>query len=166
MLEFTKISCFDRKPTDLNMLVEETVSLFQQSASHQQHVVSELPREAPILDVDPVLIRHALFNLLINAAQENPPDGTITISLNKRTQPYDHAPGWCLSVGDEGPGLADDVKDKIFTPFFTTHAEGTGLGLPVVQQVAILHEGSITAANAEDGGALFALWLPDTEMDE
>ena len=127
--------------------------------------VSELPDFAPSLDVDPILIRHAVFNLLTNATQASPPEGTITVSLYPETQQWDNAPGWCIAVSDEGSGLSDKVKDKIFTPFFTTRAEGTGLGLPVVQHVAILHEGRISAANNEGSGALFALWLPVTEMD-
>jgi len=166
MLEFNKISCFDRKPTNMNVLVEETVALLQQSLDHPHKVVCELPHENPILDVDPVLIRHALFNLLTNAAQVSLPEGTITVGLTKTTYPQEPTFEWCLTVSDEGPGLADDIIDNIFTPFFTTRAEGTGLGLPVVQHVAILHEGLITASNTESGGAIFALWLPVTEINE
>ncbi len=166
MLEFTKISCFDRKPTDMNTLIDETVTLLHDSVDHPHKIICELPEIAPILDVDPVLIRHALFNLLTNAAQASSPDGTITIGLEPTDQPHDHTPGWRLTVCDQGSGLTEDLIDKIFTPFFTTHAEGTGLGLPVVQHVAILHEGLITASNAKKGGALFALWLPATEINE
>ena len=166
MLQFTKLSSFARKPTDMNDLVEETISLFQQSVSQQQQVVCELPDHAPVLNIDPVLIRHALFNLLTNAAHESPPTGTITVSLGKLTQLHDPTPGWSLAVADEGPGLSKEVEDKMFTPFFTTHVEGTGLGLPVVQHVAILHEGRVIATNRGSGGAFFAIWLPDTENDE
>jgi signal transduction histidine kinase len=166
MLDFTKLSSFDRKPTDMNDLIQETVSLFRESAGPESKVLSELPEDAPTLNVDPVLIRHALFNLLSNAAQANASGGTIAVSLSPCERPQGHDPGWRLSVRDEGPGLPADVLDKIFTPFFTTRAEGTGLGLPVVQHVAILHEGDIAAANAEGGGAHFALWLPDTRAFE
>jgi two-component system sensor histidine kinase HydH len=55
-----------------------------------------------------------------------------------------------------------DTPKKLFTPFFTTRATGTGLGLAVVQHVAILHEGEATGDNHPDGGAIFALWLPVT----
>jgi len=166
MLDFTKLSSFDRKPTDMNGLIQETVSLFRESAGPESKVVSELPEDAPTLNVDPVLIRHALFNLLSNAGQANPSGGTIAVSLSPCERPQGHDPGWRLSVRDEGPGLPADVLDKIFTPFFTTRVEGTGLGLPVVQHVAILHEGDIAATNAESGGANFALWLPDTRAFE
>lgn len=165
MLGFTKISKLERQPTDMKQLVEETISLFRQSVGYKPSVVSELPQQAPVLDVDPVLIRHALFNLLNNAAQVSPADGTVIVSLTRTPGPREQKPGWCLAVGDQGPGLSNEVVEKMFTPFFTTHAEGTGLGLPVVQHVAIVHEGHISATNIEGGGALFALWLPVLEVD-
>ena len=161
MLVFTKMSSFDRMPTDMNMLIEESISLFKHSMGKRQQVTTGLPGEAPILNVDPILIRHAVFNLLSNAAQASTPGGVITVRLYPEVQAQDRTPGWCLSVQDEGSGLSDDIRDKIFTPFFTTHPEGTGLGLPVVQHVAFLHDGQITATNAEGGGAIFVLWLPD-----
>ena len=161
MLVFTKMSSFDRMPTDMNMLIEESISLFKHSMGKRQQVTTGLPGEAPILNVDPILIRHAVFNLLSNAAQASTPGGVITVRLYPEVQAQDRTPGWCLSVQDEGSGLSDDIRDKIFTPFFTTHTEGTGLGLPVVQHVAFLHDGQITATNAEGGGAIFVLWLPD-----
>lgn len=166
MLGFTKISCFESKSTDMNRLINETVALFQQSVGHQQKIVCKLPNKPLELDVDPVLIRHALFNLLSNAAQANPADGSITVTLSPKTEQWDNAAGWCLDVSDQGPGLSDELKEKIFTPFFTTHSEGTGLGLPVVLHVAILHEGSITVANNQGYGATFSLWLPTMEIDE
>lgn len=161
MLVFTKMSSFDRMPTDMNLLIEESISLFKHSAGNQQQVATGLPDEAPVLGVDPILIRHAIFNLVSNAAQASPPGGVITVKLYPEAQGQDRTAGWCLSVQDKGSGLSDDIREKIFTPFFTTHTEGTGLGLPVVQHVAFLHDGQITATNADGGGAIFALWLPD-----
>ncbi len=162
MLEFTKLTCFDRKQTDMCVLLNETLALFKQSIGNHTKVVCNFPSESPMLDVDPVLIEHAVFNLLANAAQANPPEGIITLSLQPEFQEIDNVAGWSISVCDQGPGLADDIKEKIFTPFFTTRTEGTGLGLPVVLHVAILHEGEITMTNIEGGGANFALWLPNT----
>lgn len=163
MLEFNKISCFDRKPTDMNRLVEETVALFLQSIGNHRTVLTNLPDDSAILDVDPVLVEHALFNLLTNAVQANPSGGTVTISLYPETRKTDNAPGWCLAVRDEGHGLSDDVKSKIFTPFFTTRSDGTGLGLPIVQHIALIHDGWIAGENATDGGAIFTLWFPESE---
>ena len=162
MLAFTKISRFERRPTDINVLINETIALFQQSNDRQPVIDTRLPAAPLTLEIDPVLVRHALFNLLSNAAQVNPPGGQILISLLKK-QGEDHRAGWSLEVRDQGPGLSEQVQAKLFTPFFTTQKNGTGLGLAVVQHVAMLHEGSATGANREGGGAVFALWLPDIQ---
>jgi len=146
----------------MNWLIEETIALFQQSAGKVQNIDIVLPDVSPTLNVDPVLVRHALFNLISNAAKANPDGGIIKISLSTETR---STAGWKISVQDQGAGIPESMKEKIFTPFFTTHDEGTGLGLPVVQHVAILHEGDISVSNLDEGGALFALWLPDTQSE-
>jgi signal transduction histidine kinase len=158
MLAFTRVSRSERRLTEVTALVRDTIALFQQSTDRHPAVATDLP--SPVtLDIDPVLVRHALFNLLANAGQVNPPDGTITVQL-KPAAGLDRRPGWSLAVIDQGPGLTDAVQEKLFTPFFTTRPTGTGLGLAVVQHVAILHEGEATGGNYPGGGAIFALWLP------
>jgi signal transduction histidine kinase len=64
-----------------------------------------------------------------------------------------------ISVADNGPGIPENDLPKIFLPFYTTKSQGTGLGLAVVQKVALQHGGSIEARN-RPGGAEFLLWLP------
>jgi signal transduction histidine kinase len=160
MLDFTKISCFELKESDLNNLVNETLLLSQRSIGRQVRLEAELPEHPTILTVDPVLIRHALFNLLANAIQASPAGSVVKMGLFPHTR--GGLPGWCLAVRDQGSGIDQGLFEKIFTPFFTTRPDGTGLGLPVVQHVAILHEGVVWAENAEEGGAVFHLWLPQT----
>jgi two-component system sensor histidine kinase FlrB len=65
-----------------------------------------------------------------------------------------------ICVSDNGPGIPESDLPKIFLPFYTTKSEGTGLGLAVVQKVALQHAGSIEARNRQGGGAEFLLWLP------
>jgi signal transduction histidine kinase len=65
-----------------------------------------------------------------------------------------------ICVSDNGPGVPKQDLPKIFLPFYTTKSEGTGLGLAVVQKVALQHGGSIEARNGAGGGAEFLLWLP------
>jgi signal transduction histidine kinase len=160
MLEFSRVSCFESKPTPIAALIEDTVLMFRQTEERHLPVDVQLPEEPPALDVDPILIRHALFNLLQNAAQATEGNAGITIRLEPQAAPGSGAPGWSLSVADRGRGIAPEVMDKIFVPFFTTRADGTGLGLPVVLHVALLHDGYVTAANRPDGGTQFAIWLP------
>jgi signal transduction histidine kinase len=158
MLAFTRVSRSERRPTEVTALVRDTIALFQQSTDRHPAVATELPPPVT-LEIDPVLVRHALFNLLANAGQVNPPGGTITVRLQPAAGPH-HSPGWSLVVIDQGPGLTEAVRAKLFTPFFTTRPTGTGLGLAVVQHVAILHEGEVSGENHPGGGAIFALWLP------
>ncbi|MBI5898572.1 MAG: histidine kinase [Rhodocyclales bacterium] len=160
MLEFSKVSCFESKPTAMAPLIEDTVLMFRQAEPHHLPVKLELPTEPPLLTLDPILIRHALFNLLLNAAQATEGQAPITLRLEPATDAASGRAGWTLSVADGGRGIAPEVLDKIFVPFFTTRADGTGLGLPVVLHVALLHDGHVTATNRPEGGACFALWLP------
>lgn len=162
MLGFTKVSRFRRKTTDMPALIRETMSLFRQSGGHRLAVELRLPDHA-LLTVDPVLLRHALFNLLSNAAQAMGGEGRVRVSLQPSAE--EGRPGWTLAVEDEGEGLAPEVRERLFTPFFTTRSEGTGLGLPVVLHVALLHGGRVDAADRPEGGARFAIWLP-TEYEE
>jgi signal transduction histidine kinase len=162
MLEFSKVSCFESRPTPMAALIEDTVLMFRQTEKRRLPVEVELPDPSPVLDIDPIMIRHALFNLLQNAAQATEGDAPIAIRLAPQADPASGAPGWSLSVADRGRGIAPEVMDKIFVPFFTTRADGTGLGLPVVLHVALLHDGQVTAENRPDGGTRFAIWLPST----
>lgn len=110
---------------------------------------------------DEALLRQALVNLTRNAAEAaragaGPPrvriSGTMEDLGGKRWQR--------ICVSDNGPGIPERDLPKIFLPFYTTKSEGTGLGLAVVQKVALQHGGSIEAHNRPDAGADFILWLP------
>lgn len=162
MLAFSRVSRFECKTTDMTGLIEDTVLLFRQAEKQHPPVEIVLPETRVNLAVDPVLIRHALFNLLINASQHsNADDAPIEISLAREVDAVRGVPGWSLAVTDHGRGIPPDVLPNVFVPFFTTRTDGTGLGLPVVQHVALLHDGHVTASSAQDHGTRIALWLPD-----
>lgn len=160
MLRFSKVSSFESKPTPMAQVIEETVLMFRQTESRQLPVEMHWPEHDVVLTVDPILIRHALFNLLMNAAQATLDQGAIDIHLEAAANPDSGAPGWLLTVADRGKGIAPEIMDKIFLPFFTTRSDGTGLGLPVVQHVALLHGGFVSASKRQGGGTQFAVWLP------
>ena len=63
-------------------------------------------------------------------------------------------------MADNGPGLPDSLRGRLFEPFFTTRAKGTGLGLAQVKRTVELHNGTVTAENTGDGGARFLVRLP------
>ena len=81
MLQFSKASCFEAKPTPIGPLIDDTVLMFRQTEDRHVPVEVRLPDEPVVLAVDPILIRHALFNLLLNAAQATAGDDAIVIAL-------------------------------------------------------------------------------------
>jgi len=160
MLAFSKGSSFESKPTPMAELIEDTVLLFRQTENKNLPVEVKLPDEPVVLTIDPILIRHALFNLLVNAAQATTDDAAIVITLEREDDPTRGVPGWSLAVRDRGRGMPPEVMEKIFVPFYTTHSDGTGLGLPVVQHVALLHNGQVNVSSEPGHGTRIAIWLP------
>jgi PAS domain S-box-containing protein len=110
---------------------------------------------------DDALLRQALLNLARNAAEastDNPAGGRVIIRGEiDKSGPLQ---GQRISVADNGPGIPSESLTKIFMPFYTTKANGTGLGLAVVQKIVVQHGGSIEARNQAAGGAEFIVWLP------
>src|ERR1043166_7442992 len=112
-----------------------------------------------VVRADIRMMRQAFLNLLRNAAEAIPDDYaerqvTIEASTSK-----EHGKCWAtISIRDPGEGLSD--PQKIFIPFFTTKSHGHGVGLALAHRVITEHGGSLTAANAPDGGAMFTIRLP------
>ncbi len=110
---------------------------------------------------DDALLRQAILNLARNAAEaatDNPAGGRVII----RGEIDQSGPlqGQRISIADNGSGIPAESLTKIFMPFYTTKANGTGLGLAVVQKIIVQHGGSIEARNQPAGGAEFVVWLP------
>jgi signal transduction histidine kinase len=110
------------------------------------------------LFVDGTMLQQALINLIVNAVQATPRGKTVMVLAS----PKDTARGVALrcDVVDEGPGIDAADAARVFQPFFTTKATGTGLGLAVVQRIAIALGGVIEVARAPSGGSRFTLTVP------
>lgn len=108
---------------------------------------------------DDVLLRQAFSNLLRNAVEAC--EGAGVAARVSVTGSVDDARGLAtVIVEDNGPGIADAHLEKVFAPFFTTKAQGTGLGLALVQKIVVTHNGRITAGRSAAGGARFEVILP------
>ena len=108
---------------------------------------------------DDVVLRQAFSNLCRNALEAcadagTPPRIVIEGSVD-RVQGTQH-----VIVSDNGPGVDPNIMTRMFRPFFTTKSKGTGLGLALVQKIIVTHNGRISVANGEQGGARFTLSLP------
>lgn len=153
---------------ELSALVDETLERIRAlplSEGIQLRVdLSGAPLRIP---VDSHMFRQALFNLSVNAIQAiAKTGGEMRIVGTRGIHPNGEA-WWGIEVQDSGPGLSDDIKDRVFQPFFTTRAAGSGLGLALVKRFAESHHGTIAAGNAAKGGAVFTLRLPlvDAPLD-
>src|ERR1700691_4679445 len=148
--------CYETVPmqTVVEKVAEELHETIPQCAVEFEGTFQELPR-------DEALLRQALLNLARNGAES-----ALTASKSPRVTisgTLEELGGrkWQrICVADNGPGIPEQELQKIFLPFYTTKSEGTGLGLAVVQKVALQHGGSIEARNPSQGGAEFLLWLP------
>jgi signal transduction histidine kinase len=157
MLQFNEVARAEPQRIEMIGLVRETVVFFQQSMPGNPAVSVEGPDHPCTLHVDPVLIRHALFNLIHNAALARPA-GPVAVSLAPDER--EGIAGCRVTVSDCGSGITPEVAAKLFTPFFTTRLNGTGLGLSVAQHIVVMHGGSIQGENRPEGGARFIIWLP------
>ena len=102
------------------------------------------------LDADPELLAQAVLNLLRNAIRATAGVEEPVVALSIAREPN----GRCrIEVRDNGPGIAEDRREDIFLPFYTTHKGGSGVGLSFARQVALAHGGSICALEAPEGGA-------------
>ena len=99
------------------------------------------------------MIRRALLNLVLNAIDAMPEGGRLELAADLGT-------GLQLSVADTGPGLSEETLQRLFEPFVTTKQSGTGLGLTIVERIAEVHGGTVTAENVAGQGARFTLHLP------
>ena len=116
---------------------------------------------------DPHQIEQVLLNLAINARDAMPQGGTLTIRASRIASvgASGEGPTVCITVADEGEGMAPAVLERIFEPFFTTKEEGrgTGLGLPSVQRIVAGLGGRIEVDSAPNRGTTFRLYLPAAE---
>lgn len=166
MLDFTKAARCELQTVSLLSLVKETVYLFQDSTQGHPNIemiFPEGPGNDAVIHADPVLFRHALFNLLNNAHQASP-ETPITIKLEKEKAASASMVRWRLEVIDHGPGISEESRPLVFTPFFTTKAGGMGLGLSVVQQIVMQHGGDLAIKDTPGGGARVLLWFPENAL--
>ena len=157
ILRLNQLSRSEPQATDIKELVLDTIKFCYLSLGRHHVVEFAAPDQEVMLNVDPVLIRHAIFNFIHNAILAAP-EGTVTVSL--AAEQHEGVPGYLLAVTDTGSGFSDEVAAKLFKPFFTTRSNGTGLGLSVAQHIAMKHGGSTRAENLPGGGARFSIWLP------
>jgi signal transduction histidine kinase len=157
LLGFARTTPVQSEPVDLGSLARETLdSLRPQKLFRDVDCRLQVAPDLPLFRGDADRLRQVLVNLLLNAAQALDGKGRIEVVL----EVLDGGP--VLTVSDDGPGIPEELREKIFQPFFSTkpRGEGTGLGLPVCRKVVEEHGGTLTAAENPGGGTLFRVQFP------
>jgi nitrogen fixation/metabolism regulation signal transduction histidine kinase len=146
------------RPADLNTIVENTLSLFAGRLSNIT-VVQSLQPHLPLVMADPEAIKRALSNLIDNAAEAM--NGSLLREIHIETRRSEQSPGMIeMVVADTGPGVTDDMRERLFLPYFSTKQRGTGLGLTIAAKIMADHQGTIRAEKNLPTGARFLLELP------
>ena len=162
------------EPVDLCAVVREMLGLLQVCLPKNVRLDLRLANDLPLIKASAPQIRQVVMNLVLNAAEAfGQREGTIQVTVSRsrfeevarRSAPADFDGGeWvCLAISDNGLGMTEEVRNRIFDPFFSTKLEGRGLGLPAVQRIVRSHGGSIRVDSTPGVGTTFEIWLPSTE---
>jgi PAS domain S-box-containing protein len=148
------------EPFEINAAIETAIHLFESEITLQNTSVSkDLKPGIPALYGDPIQIQQVIINLLSNAMEaiKNQPADARHILLSTR---FDGDKGVAVTIIDSGPGLTTDQIKTVFDSFYTTKAEGMGLGLAISRSIIEAHGGRIRAENCPEGGGMFTFWIP------
>ncbi|MFB3149897.1 MAG: PAS-domain containing protein, partial [Alphaproteobacteria bacterium] len=147
-----------RAASDINKVVEEASALGLIGAARAGiRLDLELGNELPPVNINEIQIQQVVMNLVRNGveamAESEKRDLTIKTAL-------DHEDAVEIAIGDTGPGLAEEVEERLFQPFVTTKAGGMGIGLSISHSIVEAHGGRLWATPAPDGGTVFHFTLP------
>jgi len=150
-----------RRPVNINAALARTLAMRADACRAANiEIVRRTDEKLPKVQGDPLLLQQALLNIIMNAEQALASAGGGKIMVRTSFSPSRNAV--VVDIRDTGPGIPPDALPRIFEPFFSTKevGKGTGLGLAITYGIVQEHGGHISAANPEEGGAVFTLELP------
>ncbi len=148
-------SALELKPVAIEKVVGHVCGLLQAEATARQiTIVTQSGEELPPLKADADQLIQALLNLVINALQAVERRGCVELRAER------NGDFLLVKVLDSGPGIAAESLRTVFEPYYTTKAEGSGIGLWIAQQITLAHGGTLEASNSPTGGAVFTMRLP------
>ncbi len=155
LLDFARPTPHSMAPLDLAELVTDLRPAIEALTFDAVEFDVRMGREV-MIDGNRAQLEQAILNLVVNARDAMPEGGTLRVGVGVDGEEA------CVSVSDEGTGVADDVREHIFEPFFTTKSDqgGTGLGLATVAVVAEQHGGRVSVAPGESRGTTFTVRIP------
>jgi two-component system nitrogen regulation sensor histidine kinase NtrY len=143
-----------KRKTDINQLIQNTTSLLKKDFSNSKVILKSSTDQTPILlNIDYQLIEQVLINILKNALEvvQNQEFGLVNIEVLKEFEIV------YISIRDNGAGITDEAKEKVFMPFFSTKNRGSGIGLSLSKQIMQLHGGDIEIESTLGKGSVFKM---------
>jgi two-component system, NtrC family, sensor histidine kinase HydH len=155
--DFASVARLNPTATDVPGLIRKLIALIEPQARLQNVVIQAFLPAADVapISIDALRIEQVLLNLILNAltAMKAKPGGTLTIRLRDNPGSVE------IEVADTGCGIAKDLRDKIFDPYFTTSHTGTGMGLALCEKIVRQHDGTIDFTSGTEG-TVFTVLLP------
>ena len=159
MRSLLKKAPFELKRLDLNDIVRDTVEFLSSLAvGRKVELVSRIALETLPILADRIQLQQVILNLVVNGIDAMRDTSSENRIISIRTSRIDNYAQ--LSVSDRGPGVAEEQLNEIFQPFYTSKAEGMGMGLSIARTIIEAHNGLIWAKNRDHGGASFKVKLP------
>ena len=160
VLDYARQGGRAREALDANSVVERTLKVVEQDSAQSACIESHLEDDLPKISADPEQLRQVLLNLIRNALQAAAEVAEPRVAVETRLRTTGTKRFVEIAISDNGLGIADEVRERLFVPFFTTKREGTGLGLAISQRLAQGMNGRIEVSSEVGAGATFALILP------
>lgn len=154
MLLFARQPAPARVRVDAAAVVEAALRLLEPMTGSRGIHLDRSVSGSPVLDGDPELLKQVLLNVVLNAVQAT--EGSARIGVSAREE----RAGAVIEVSDEGEGIREEDRERIFDPFFSTKVKGTGLGLAIASRIMQAHEGFIRVRSEVGRGSVFALHFP------
>ncbi|MDY0212068.1 MAG: ATP-binding protein [Desulfuromonadaceae bacterium] len=149
---------------NVNDVIGETLFFVgQHPEAKKVELRNQLGHGIPLIWADCKQLQQVLLNILINALQATPAKGRVLMSttlVHEGEREYVQ-----IQIADDGPGISESVREKIFTPFFTTKSRGTGLGLPICKQLVKQNNGRLSV-HSDSSGTTFTLLFPAAVTSE
>ncbi|HEY1900909.1 MAG TPA: ATP-binding protein [Terracidiphilus sp.] len=140
---------------DMRAVIDDVLTLSAAELSTRNVTLeSRLPQKPLVVNIDADLIKQAALNVIQNGAQAMPEGGTLTVILEEQRK---YA---VLRIADQGPGIPEEIREKIFDLYFTTKSGGSGIGLAMTYRILQLHYGSIEVQSSSGQGTEFLLRIP------
>jgi hypothetical protein len=158
MLSLSRPLSLKKLPKDINQMLEKTCGFVEERVRANNISLEKIFSSLPLIMVDPRQMKQAFLNIINNGIDHMPQGGKLTLVTQKEEDFIK------VKIMDTGKGIPEELKSRIFQPFFTTKSKGIGLGLAITQRIVKTHHGSISVESSLGKGTTFVISLPSKEL--